>query len=259
MSHQLKGFSLSVVIHTAVFLALVGANSFVVKEQRPIVIDFSIEKSPTNTVKDTVPPALVQDTPEKKAVAKTVKPRVLPPQPHEPPKRTIATPAKASEVPIPQDAPPETVDNADSPAQAASTERTSVVDAVASTTDAVKDDAGGVKAATNHTPAQSVPTKELAQEELKTRYFNKHFAYIRDLILKNISYPHVARKMGKSGRVTVSFVITSDGHVDNIKVIESSGCHALDDNAVETIKKVAPFPKPPITAYLVIPVTYRLD
>ncbi|KJU83001.1 hypothetical protein MBAV_004805, partial [Candidatus Magnetobacterium bavaricum] len=75
MSHQLKGFSLSVVIHAAVLLAFVGVNSLVVTEQRPIVIDFIIEKSPTNTVKATVPPVLVQDTPEKKAVAKTVKPR----------------------------------------------------------------------------------------------------------------------------------------------------------------------------------------
>jgi protein TonB len=95
-------------------------------------------------------------------------------------------------------------------------------------------------------------------EIAKNRYLKEHFAYIRDLITKNLSYPPTARRMGCEGKVVVSFVVNEDGHVSDIKVIEGSGFGILDKNAVETIKKASPFPKPPVRAELVMPIVYKI-
>jgi len=97
-----------------------------------------------------------------------------------------------------------------------------------------------------------------SMESLKNRYLREHFAYIRDLILKNLSYPPLARKGGWQGKVKVSFIIREDGKVEGVRIVESSGYIVLDRNVVETIREVQPFPKPPVRAELVIPVTYTL-
>jgi len=60
-------------------------------------------------------------------------------------------------------------------------------------------------------------------DQAKTSYLKEHFAYRRDLILKKLTVPAVARKMGWSGKVTVSFIICDDGNVEGVKVVESSG------------------------------------
>lgn len=97
-----------------------------------------------------------------------------------------------------------------------------------------------------------------ALESLRNRYLREHFAYIRDLILKNLSYPPLAKKGGWQGTVKVSFIIREDGKVEGVRIVESSGYIVLDRNVVETIREVQPFPKPPVRAELVIPVVYRL-
>lgn len=88
-------------------------------------------------------------------------------------------------------------------------------------------------------------------------YMREHFAYIRDLVTKNLGYPHAARKFGWKGCLTVSFVICEGGHVENIRIVKSSGYKILDENAVNTIKSIQPFPRPPAKAQIVIPIEYR--
>ncbi len=96
-------------------------------------------------------------------------------------------------------------------------------------------------------------------ESLRRRYLKEHFAYIRDLIVRNLSYPSMARKLGWCGGVTVSFVVRIDGRAEKIRVLKNSGYDILDQNVVQTIKQVEPFPKPPVKAELTIPVVYRLE
>jgi periplasmic protein TonB len=91
------------------------------------------------------------------------------------------------------------------------------------------------------------------------RYLKEHYQYIRDLILKNLVYPAMAKKMGWEGKVIVSFVITESGMAESLKVTSSSGHSALDDNVIETIKQVQPFPRPPAPARIDIPIKYHLD
>lgn len=91
----------------------------------------------------------------------------------------------------------------------------------------------------------------------RAAYLKEHFNYIRDLITRNLAYPAVARRMGWKGQMIVSFVICEGGRVENIRILKSSGHRILDENAVNTIKRIQPFPKPPVKAEIVIPIAYQ--
>lgn len=95
-------------------------------------------------------------------------------------------------------------------------------------------------------------------EAAKARYMKERFHYIRDLILRNIDYPLIARRMGWKGSVTVAFIIGEAGYVENIRIVHGSGHKILDESTVKAIEKIQPFPKPPGRAEIVIPIEYRL-
>lgn len=97
-----------------------------------------------------------------------------------------------------------------------------------------------------------------SEEYMRMKYLKEHFRYIRDLIMKHLTYPLLARKMGWKGQVTVSFIICEKGTVERIRIIKSSGHKILDENVESTIREVQPFPKPPVRAEIIIPVVYRL-
>ena len=82
--------------------------------------------------------------------------------------------------------------------------------------------------------------------------------YIRILIMKNLSFPSSARKLGLKGKVTVAFILKKDGTVEDISILTSSGYEILDSNVVETISKIAPFPRPPGQAHVVLPIDYNI-
>ena len=109
-------------------------------------------------------------------------------------------------------------------------------------------------------PVQTPATAEErpAAEKIQQRYLKEHFAYIRDLITKHITYPPMARRMGWSGKVVVAFIIAEDGSVHNVRVVESSGFPILDKSASETVRSAAPYPKPPVRAEIVAPVNFRM-
>lgn len=96
-------------------------------------------------------------------------------------------------------------------------------------------------------------------ETAKKQYRREHYTYIWDLIKKNLYYPVMACKMGWEGKVVVSFVVSENGGMEDIKVIKTSGYSLLDKSAVETVRKSAPFPKPPVRAELIIPLVYKLQ
>lgn len=85
-----------------------------------------------------------------------------------------------------------------------------------------------------------------------------NFEYIRRLILNNLSFPATARKMGLTGKIVVSFLLRADGQVEDLAVVSGSGHRILDNNVLATIRRLAPFPKPPARAQLVLPIVYNL-
>ena len=111
----------------------------------------------------------------------------------------------------------------------------------------------------NHGLVADAQATEVAERGLiKGLYVKVNFNHIKDNIQNRISYPRLARKMGWEGKVIVSFVVDKDGKIQEVHIVESSGFAALDKNAIATIKKAAPFPCPPVSAELVVPVIYRL-
>nr|WP_320132109.1 energy transducer TonB [uncultured Holophaga sp.] len=103
------------------------------------------------------------------------------------------------------------------------------------------------------------PGKGDGLDVLRAIYLREHFAYIRDRIANHLIYPAQAIRAGWSGRVIVTFIVLEDGRVDALGVAKGSGCCLLDRDALATVQRSAPFPKPPVSARLVIPVEYNLE
>lgn len=96
-------------------------------------------------------------------------------------------------------------------------------------------------------------------ETSRRNYLKEHFEYIKDRIYKNLVYPARAKKMGWSGKVMISFIICEDGRVKDLKIVKSSGFEVLDLNVVDTVKDSQPFPRPPVRAELLLPVSYVIQ
>jgi len=90
-------------------------------------------------------------------------------------------------------------------------------------------------------------------------YTKEQFVYIRDLVLKRLTYPPEAKKRGWEGVVLVCFVIRENGTVEQLRVMKSSGHEVLDEHAIRTISSVQPYPRPPVKAELIIPIAFKLE
>ncbi len=86
----------------------------------------------------------------------------------------------------------------------------------------------------------------------------RHFSFIREVIMQGIVYPERARRMGWEGKVVLSFVVRENGFIDDVKVITSSGFSLLDENARGTVAKTNLKKKVPVRLYVLLPVEYRL-
>jgi periplasmic protein TonB len=78
-------------------------------------------------------------------------------------------------------------------------------------------------------------------------------------ITRHLSYPTVARRLKWQGMAVVTFYILENGLVENIKIASSSGHRLLDNHVIDTVKRLQPFPKPPLRAEITIPVKYILS
>ncbi len=105
-------------------------------------------------------------------------------------------------------------------------------------------------------PGTAVEDKEGA---VRGKYLKEQFQYIRERIADNARYPRHARRMGWCGVVHISFIIEPNGNVSDIRIVKSSGVSVLDEEASDSVRRSAPFPKPPVRARIVIPVEYALS
>jgi protein TonB len=68
---------------------------------------------------------------------------------------------------------------------------------------------------------------------------------VNQRIEKNKRYPRFARNRGIEGDVLLQFVVARDGKLMNVRVMDSSGHAILDQEALKTVRRAAPFPKLP--------------
>jgi len=78
-----------------------------------------------------------------------------------------------------------------------------------------------------------------------------YFASIKRKIELVWQYPYEAAAAGIQGELTLDFVIARSGTVDSIQLVRSSGSKILDDEAIRSLRKAAPFD--PIPAQYKIP------
>lgn len=87
----------------------------------------------------------------------------------------------------------------------------------------------------------------------------RNFAFIRENIMRNITYPERARRMGWEGKVLLSFVVSESGTIEGLKIVNSSGFRTLDENAREAVLKTRFSQRIPYRMAVVLPVEYRLE
>ncbi|HHN66290.1 MAG TPA: energy transducer TonB [Nitrospirae bacterium] len=293
--YQSIGTGLSFLMHLVFILLLFSATKFTSPEKRIITIDFSINNIKGSVIQDSKDTAKmekagqvvkkrmpvkekrksgnmkkkVMEKPAEKKPVKSAEPRenIRPPQPEEvkteehPPEPEMAREPVDEDLPEPAVQEPESLPSPSDTPMVADEPDTDMVDDMDSTVQSTAtspEDIHEGKTGTEGVNETASALHEETGESLTNRYVKRHFNYIRDMIQGNLSYPLIARRMGWTGRVIVSFIVCKDGRVENIKVVESSGIAILDRNAVETIKKVSPFPKPPVNARLIVPIAYVL-
>ena len=262
MNCQTKALLLSLATHSGLIYLAFAISSSPAHPEKPIVIDFTLrdtggpqpsgaEKTARKSPREFSGP---KNT-EKKQKRITEKPRIA-----------IVGPSHPKQVPAPATAPkgsvaiPPTSSISPAPVATAVEENRPSGDA---TGKSGRDAGGGSSGSgTGHGQGRGEPTSGNgagnASEQMRNKYLKEHFEYIKNLIQKNLVYPARARRMGWQGRTVISFTILENGRVQNIKILNSSGYNLLDDNVMETITKVEPFPKPPVRAELKFPITYRL-
>ena len=68
---------------------------------------------------------------------------------------------------------------------------------------------------------------------------------VAQAIARRKGYPAAARARRETGDVEITFTLESNGTVASSRVIRSSGFAALDQEALDTIRRAAPYPPPP--------------
>lgn len=63
-----------------------------------------------------------------------------------------------------------------------------------------------------------------------------------------LRYPAAAKRQRLRGEVHVAFTVSGSGSVSSVRVVRSSGAAVLDQAAVETVRRAAPFPPIPAEA-----------
>ena len=264
MTSQVKGFCWSMGIHGMIILVWILLQFFVVVQDKVAVVYFTFSGESASSVMDQpslTQPMASQEPKRDKALQKNTAGRHSIPVP-EPGRAPLSEPT-SSDNDLPNRANPTATVDDQNPAQASTSgdDNNQALDGphTASGTGLIQngaDRAGTTRDLKGRSVGSGNPGG--TPEHSRTVYLKEHFAYIRDKITNGILYPQVARTMGWCGQVKIAFVVCEDGGVDGLMVVESSGFPILDRNAVDTVKKAAPFPRPPIKAEIRMTVTYRL-
>jgi len=247
MNEQGKYFMISAGVHGILLTLLLILTANAVNHKEVVTIDFLIDYSPPSRE----PQQAMQSRPAVPAV-----PVRHPAQP-EPVRQAVAQKAvpvpSVASTPIPAEPSPQPAAATAQQTQTAPGQTSESKIAEGKPVSAFN----GEKSISSASSSNTVV--EASVDQVKKRYLKEHFNYIRNLIVKRLSYPPIARKMEWSGKVVLAFVVNEDGGVSSIRIKESSGHTLLDNSAADTVRSVAPFPRPPVAAEIVMPVQFRLE
>lgn len=267
MTYQAKATHISLLLHAAIALGIWLFSCYSIVKPPPLIIDFSVVAAEAATGEPDKPPGSAQQkqvalpvpsaqmepvVPKKDVAEKPVKePQIIK-------KKNVLQPEKTKKM-VKKEVQP-AVEKAAEPAALPLIQERPAESNEAMTTGESQADRASNEGAATAAGAAAIHGNKSARTGQQTGGDNRHynFEYVRNLILKNLNFPATAQKMGLTGNIVVSFLLKEDGHVENIAVVSGSGHDILDSNVVATIRRIAPFPKPPVQAQLVLPIVYNL-
>ncbi len=91
-------------------------------------------------------------------------------------------------------------------------------------------------------------------------FIKTNFAIIRDMVLSNLKYPNIAKRMGWQGVVKVKLIIDRNGKLIHYSIEKSSKRKQLDKAALIAVKAILTknLPKPQTKTTIILPITFKL-
>lgn len=77
------------------------------------------------------------------------------------------------------------------------------------------------------------------------RLSDSHLARVAAHLNRFKKYPNTSRRAKEEGKAEVTFTVFADGKVDSIQLTKSSGYVELDEEALNMVRRAAPYPKFP--------------
>jgi protein TonB len=99
------------------------------------------------------------------------------------------------------------------------------------------------------------------QQQLQETYAQTNFEIIRALVLENLKYPSMAKRMGQVGVVQLVLVIDETGKLLDSFLEKSSGYKLLDKSALKAAHRLyaMELPKPQTLSKIVLPVEFAIN
>ena len=109
-------------------------------------------------------------------------------------------------------------------------------------------------------PQNQEPLDEMLTASKQKDFVRTNFGIIRDKVLKNLVYPKMAKRMGQTGIVEATLVISMDGRLIAYYITRSSGSKLLDKAAMQALQKIKndTFPKPLEQTRIALPIGFEL-
>ena len=235
-----RAIILSILVHLLVlFLLLPKINKHDIKMPPPLQVSLAQPKSMEN-----------KPSPEKERTSELPKPEVKKP---EPPKPEV----KKEPLPIP-DKTPTTVPLSKPPVSVKPKE-----EQVTETNP--KPEANPTRVITKAADApQETKTVNAPSPEKITAATNDYSSLLAAAIAKYKQYPKIAQMRGWQGLIIIELQLNPQGGVIYSQIKKSSGYDVLDQEALEMIKRAAPFPQPPEALRnknftVLVPISFKLE
>lgn len=264
MSIQARAVQCSLLIHCTLFTGLVLAGLLPAKQPPPLVIDLSLNLAGVGTGEPAASPGSDSPSPPGASDPQSRAVESSPPLPA--PTREIAPSPKKSIPRTPKlqkkrPAPPPHVVKEPTPiaparplpppaAAAADNISTATGSATLSPSAGAGLAQSKAGAGTDHDPGDGSRGEGGGMRD--------DFTYVRERILHNLRFPAIARQKGQTGEIVVAFNLLADGQVEGMVIVSGSGHDILDQCVLDTIRRVSPFPRPPTSAHLVLPIVFHL-
>lgn len=238
MTDRQQGMAISLAFHGGLLFLFYALSSGFAQTSTPIAIDFSLldpvaPPGPAAPVTPRTPQALKHTPPAPNRVLTRLKPLSAP----------LDTPRQAPATEV----------------QGPATILADAHTALPETASHVHATVSGGQHGVQSNGAGSRGNSGSSAEQLRNRYRAEQFAYIKRIIERNLTYPPRAQRMGWTGTCMVTFIVMENGQATDIVISRSTGYGILDDNVIEAIRRSVPFPRPPVSAELKLPISYRIE